>query len=134
MALTLQATGAAAGATPLTSPLTEPADREPPRELRRRARGATCIDAVVSALDTARASLGLARYPLPANFDSLSGARQIFILAKISTESRTEGLVCGPRGENACIGFADGHVLGVLRLRECFASRSIHCAQDDRVV
>jgi hypothetical protein len=39
-----------------------------------------------------------------------------------------------PRDENALHRFADVHVSGVLRLRECFASRSIHCAQDDRVL
>jgi hypothetical protein len=46
-------------------------------------RGAPCINAVVAALDVARSSLGLGSYVLPANFDSLPGTRQIFILANL---------------------------------------------------
>src|SRR5260221_12747167 len=43
---------------------------------------------------------------------------------------------CGPYREVArmpCIAIAAVCAHGVLRLRECLASRSIHCPQDDRV-
>ena len=45
--------------------------------------GRACIDGVVVALDAARSTIGLAPYGLPANFDSLPGTRQIFILANL---------------------------------------------------
>jgi hypothetical protein len=83
MTLALQAGVASAGATPLTSPLQNLPIGTLPASCAGAPHGAACTDAVVSALDSARASLGLGRYPLPANFDSLSGARQIFILANL---------------------------------------------------
>jgi hypothetical protein len=44
---------------------------------------ATCTNAVVVALDRARAELGLGPYSLPADFDSLSGAKQLLVLANL---------------------------------------------------
>jgi hypothetical protein len=46
-------------------------------------KGAVCVNAVVSALDGARAGLGLGPYLLPADFASLGGAKQIFILTNL---------------------------------------------------
>jgi hypothetical protein len=45
--------------------------------------GAICTNAVVVALDRARAELGLGPYSLPADFDSLSGAKQLLVLANL---------------------------------------------------
>jgi hypothetical protein len=45
--------------------------------------GVVCMNAVVAALDAARAAGGLGPYLLPANFDSLSGVEQIFILSNL---------------------------------------------------
>jgi hypothetical protein len=45
--------------------------------------GGGCTGAVVGALDAARERLGLGAYELPANFASLSGAKQIFILTNL---------------------------------------------------
>lgn len=45
--------------------------------------GVSCTDAVVVALDRARTQLGLGAYVLPADFDSLSGAEQLLILANL---------------------------------------------------
>jgi hypothetical protein len=45
--------------------------------------GVSCTDAVVAALDSARAEIGLGPYALPANFATLSGAKQIFILTNL---------------------------------------------------
>jgi hypothetical protein len=45
--------------------------------------GATCTDAMVGALDLARREIGLGPYVLPADFDTLDGAQQIFILANL---------------------------------------------------
>src|ERR1039457_3728260 len=42
-----------------------------------------CIDAVVAALDKARAHLGLGRYLLPADFDALPGEEQFLILSNL---------------------------------------------------
>jgi hypothetical protein len=42
--------------------------------------GAACLDWSVGVLDQARASLGLPAYVVPADFDSLSPAQQLFIL------------------------------------------------------
>jgi uncharacterized membrane protein YgcG len=42
--------------------------------------GSACVDAAVSYLDQARASLGQPAYVLPADFDSLSPVQQVFIL------------------------------------------------------
>ena len=42
--------------------------------------GAACLDWSVGVLDQARASLGLPAYTVPADFDSLSPAQQLFIL------------------------------------------------------
>lgn len=45
--------------------------------------GAACVDAAVSSLDQARASLGQPPYALPADFDSLAGAQQALILTNL---------------------------------------------------
>jgi len=45
--------------------------------------GKQCIDAVVYYLDKARSRAGLPPYALPANFPSLSPARQLFILVNL---------------------------------------------------
>jgi hypothetical protein len=45
--------------------------------------GAACTNAVVVALDAARADIGLGPYVLPADFDSLSPTKQLFILANL---------------------------------------------------
>lgn len=45
--------------------------------------GATCTNAVVVALDKARAKLGLGAYALPVDFDALSGEQQLFILSNL---------------------------------------------------
>jgi hypothetical protein len=45
--------------------------------------GTVCTDAVIVALDAARASLGLSAYALPADFDSLAGTKQLFILSNL---------------------------------------------------
>lgn len=42
--------------------------------------GATCVDFSVAILDQARTSLGQSPYVLPADFDSLTAAQQVFIL------------------------------------------------------
>ena len=42
-----------------------------------------CIDAVVAALDKARAHLGLGPYLLPADFDALPGEEQLLILSNL---------------------------------------------------
>jgi hypothetical protein len=45
--------------------------------------GATCTNAVVVALDKARAKLGLGAYALPSDFDALSGEQQLFVLSNL---------------------------------------------------
>ena len=45
--------------------------------------GPVCLGAVVTALDAARAELGLGPYVLPGDFDSLSGSQQIFVLSNL---------------------------------------------------
>lgn len=45
--------------------------------------GAVCLDAAVASLDQARASLGQPPYALPADFDSLTGAQQAFVLTDL---------------------------------------------------
>jgi hypothetical protein len=45
--------------------------------------GSVCTNAVVGALDGARAAVGLGPYVLPANFDALAGTKQIFILSNL---------------------------------------------------
>jgi hypothetical protein len=45
--------------------------------------GSSCTNAVVVALDRARAELDLAPYALPADFDSLSGAKQLLVLSNL---------------------------------------------------
>lgn len=45
--------------------------------------GSTCTNAVVAALDGARADIGLGPYVVPANFATLSGAKQLFILSNL---------------------------------------------------
>lgn len=45
--------------------------------------GAACVDAAVSSLDQARAGLGQPPYALPADFDSLTGAQQAFVLTNL---------------------------------------------------
>jgi hypothetical protein len=44
---------------------------------------AICVDAIVSALNRARAHLGLGPYLLPAGFDSLPGEQQLLILSNL---------------------------------------------------
>jgi hypothetical protein len=43
----------------------------------------TCENAVVAALDAARTTLGLGPYTLPADFDSLPAANQLFVLSNL---------------------------------------------------
>jgi hypothetical protein len=50
--------------------------------------GNTCVNAVVVALDAARTSLGYGPYVLPADFDSLSGTQQIFVLTNLDRVAR----------------------------------------------
>jgi hypothetical protein len=45
--------------------------------------GAVCVNAVIVALDAARSDIGLGPYVLPANFDSLTAVKQIFILSNL---------------------------------------------------
>jgi len=45
--------------------------------------GRACTDAVIAALDGARAALGLGPYMLPAGFDSMPPTRQLFVLANL---------------------------------------------------
>lgn len=45
--------------------------------------GPACTDAVVAGLDRGRADLGLGPYMLPADFDSLPGDRQLFVLSNL---------------------------------------------------
>jgi hypothetical protein len=45
--------------------------------------GVPCTNAVIVALDSARATLGLSTYALPTDFDSLSGPKQLFILSNL---------------------------------------------------
>jgi len=45
--------------------------------------GSVCLNAVVVALDSARADIDLGPYALPADFDSLPGAEQILILSNL---------------------------------------------------
>jgi hypothetical protein len=52
--------------------------------------GAACLDWSVGVLDQARASLGLPAYVVPADFDSLSPAQQLFILT--NSDRATYGL------------------------------------------
>ena len=46
-------------------------------------RGASCINGVIRSLDRARAQLGLGPYLLPADFDRLSGSRQLLVLSNL---------------------------------------------------
>jgi hypothetical protein len=52
-------------------------------EHERTADDGTCVSAVILDLDSARAAVGLGAYNLPADFISLSGAKQIFILTNL---------------------------------------------------
>jgi hypothetical protein len=54
-----------------------------PQTCNRAPDGDVCLNAVVVALDTARADIGLGPYVLPADFNSLSGTEQILILSNL---------------------------------------------------
>ena len=82
--------------------------------------GSDCTGAVVSALDTARARLGLGPYRLPSNFDQLPGTRQIFILANLDRSAAglppIEGIAPALTGSalTAVIGDVDPDPTGAL--------------------
>jgi hypothetical protein len=46
-------------------------------------RGPVCVDAMIGALDRARAELGLGPYLLPSGFSAMPGARQLLILSNL---------------------------------------------------
>jgi hypothetical protein len=54
-----------------------------PQACARAPEGDVCVNAVVVALDSARADIGLGPYVLPANFDSLPGTEQILVLSNL---------------------------------------------------
>jgi hypothetical protein len=54
-----------------------------PQACERAPDGDVCLEAVVVALDAARADVGLGPYVLPADFNSLSGAEQILVLSNL---------------------------------------------------
>jgi len=78
----LTSSAAASGAAPANPAANIPAGRLP-EACATAPRGALCIAGVVSALDRARGDLGLGPYLLPADFASLSGARQLLVLANL---------------------------------------------------
>ncbi len=79
----LLAVGAASASASPQNPAANIAPGPLPRACIGAPRSPACIAGVVRTLDQARAHLGLGPYLLPANFDSLSGARQLLVLCNL---------------------------------------------------
>ncbi len=54
-----------------------------PRACANAPRGPVCLNVMIAALDRARAQIGLGRYLLPSDFDTLGGAQQLLILCNL---------------------------------------------------
>jgi hypothetical protein len=79
----VQCVVATAGASAATTPAANMPITALPAACTNAPTGAVCTNAVVVALDGARANLGLSPYALPADFDSLSGPKQLLILSNL---------------------------------------------------
>ena len=80
-ALLLLAFAASASAAP--NPTSNIAVGPLPQACANAPRGATCVKAMLDALDRARTQIGLGPYLVPADFDSLSGSEQLLILCNL---------------------------------------------------
>ena len=83
LATALLAVGAASASAAAPNPAANIATGPLPRACAGAPRSPACIAGVVRALDRARAQLGLGPYLLPADFDALSGARQLLVLCNL---------------------------------------------------
>ena len=83
LATVLLAVSAASASAAAQNPATNIATGPLPHACAGAPRGSVCIAGVVRALDRARAQLGLGPYLLPADFDALSGARQLLVLCNL---------------------------------------------------
>ena len=90
LAALLYAAGATGTALATPSPPDNPSANitfSPPASCYGSPTSATCENAVVSALNSAHAALGLGPYTVPADFDSLPPAEQMFILSNLDREA-----------------------------------------------
>lgn len=77
------AASASAAANPAANPAANIAVGPLPQACAGTPRAASCLNAMVGALDRARAQLGLGPYLLPAHFDALRGSQQLLILCNL---------------------------------------------------